>query len=70
MNRKAATVVAITQNRMAHASQIIRQFNNANLNILEAPITIEYTQYSLNKGQSSLNAINILFDLLVGRLLR
>ena len=37
------------------------------MNIRECPCKIHYTEYSLAKGQSSLNSINILFDLVIGR---
>jgi hypothetical protein len=36
----------------------------------EMPVQIHYTEYSLAKGQSSLNSINILFDLVIGRFLK
>ena len=35
-----------------------------------ATVQIHYTEYSLAKGQSSLNSINILFDLVIGRFLK
>ena len=70
LNQRAARSLHITQHGMAHASQIISQLSRAGLHICEAPVTIDYTSYSLAKGQSSLNAINILVDLLVGRFTR
>ena len=38
--------------------------------IREVPVQIHYTEYSLAKGQSSLNSINILLDLVIGRFLK
>ena len=38
--------------------------------IREVPVQIAYTEYSLAKGQSSLNSINILLDLVIGRFLK
>ena len=38
--------------------------------IREVPVQIDYTEYSLAKGQSSLNSINILVDLVIGRFLK
>ena len=48
---------------MAHASEIISQLRAHRMQIREVPVQIDYTEYSLAKGQSSLNSINILFDL-------
>ena len=70
LNRKAAEALNITQNGMAHATEIISQLSNSGMRIRELPVTINYTEYSLSKGQSSLNSVNILIDLLVGRFLR
>ena len=70
MNRKAAGALGIQQNGMAHASEIIEKLMNSDLVIREYPVTIHYTEHSLSKGQSSLNAVNILLDLIVARLFR
>ena len=55
---------------MAHASEIISQLREHKMVIREVPVQIHYTEYSMSKGQSSLNAINILVDLVVGRFLK
>jgi len=70
MNRRAAECLNITQHGMAHASEVIHQFVAAGMRIQEHPVTIRYTEYSISKGQQSLNAFNILFDLIVGRFFR
>jgi glycosyltransferase involved in cell wall biosynthesis len=67
MNRRAAACLDITQYGMAHATEIIQQFHTAGMRIREHPVTIHYTDYSRAKGQRSLNAINVLLDLLIGR---
>jgi len=67
MNRRAAACLDITQFGMAHATEIIQQFHDAGMNIREYPVTVRYTDYSRAKGQHSLNAINVLLDLLIGR---
>ena len=33
--------------------------------VVEVPVTILYTDYSMSKGQSMINGVNILFDLSV-----
>jgi len=66
--RHAAERIRITQDRMAHASEITDQIHKLGLAIVEAPVTIVYTEYSLRKGQKLSNAINIVADLIVGRI--
>ena len=53
----------ITQNRMAHASEILSAIARNKLTYREVPVTIRYTEYSKSKGQSVSNALNILFEL-------
>jgi polyprenyl-phospho-N-acetylgalactosaminyl synthase len=68
MSRLGATKLNLRQNRMAHASEIVDQIANSGLNYVEVPVTIEYTSYTLAKGQRSTNFLYILLDLLVRRL--
>ena len=70
LSRKAAASLDLTQSGMAHASEIISQLRTHGMQIREVPVQIHYTEYSLAKGQSSLNAINILVDLFIGRFLK
>jgi glycosyltransferase involved in cell wall biosynthesis len=57
------TKFSITQNGMAHASEILAEIACNKLTYRELPVAIRYTEYSKRKGQGVLNAINILFDL-------
>lgn len=66
--RSAAEKIRITQNRMAHASEIVNKIGALSLRVVEAPVTILYTEYSLAKGQKLSNAINILTELFVARI--
>lgn len=68
--RSAAERIRIEQNRMAHASEIVDQFHSLRLKVAEAPVTIRYTEYSLQKGQRLDNALNIVIELFVARLLK
>lgn len=70
LNRKAASLLNIQMDRMAHASEIIEQLHRAKFRIVERPVTIVYTEYSVKKGQSSTGALIILLDLLLGKLLK
>jgi len=70
MTAEAARKIRFRQNRMAHGSEIIEQIARLKLSYVETPVTVRYTDYSLKKGQSSLNAINILFELISERILK
>jgi glycosyltransferase involved in cell wall biosynthesis len=64
LDRGLVERIHITQNRMAHASELIDQFGSLKAKWAEYPTHIVYTEYSKAKGQSLLNSINILVDLL------
>jgi glycosyltransferase involved in cell wall biosynthesis len=70
LSRKAAQRLSISQNGMAHASEIISQLSKSGLVIREIPVSVQYTDYSLRKGQSIFNALNIVIDLQVERFRR
>ena len=70
LSRKAAEQIRITQNRMAHASELLDQIRRLRLRYCERPVTVHYSRESLEKGQSSWNAVQILYEFLMGRLLR
>lgn len=61
----AAHAVNLKQDRMAHASEIVVQLGNSGLSWREHPVEVLYTDYSRAKGQSLLNSINILVDLVI-----
>jgi len=65
LNRTAATSIRITQNRMAHASEIVAEIGRKKLRYAEQPVHILYTDYSRAKGQSLWNSVNILSDLFI-----
>ncbi len=60
----------IRQNRMSHASEIIGIIKDLKMKYVEMPCHIRYTEYSLNKGQSMWNSINIVIDYFVGNLIK
>jgi len=68
MTRAAATRIRITQNRMAHASQILDEIARLSMSYVEVPVTVQYTDYSLKKGQRMSNAFNIIWESLTGRI--
>ncbi len=61
----AARAVNLKQDRMAHATEIVLQLGRTGLPYREFPVEVLYTDYSRAKGQSLLNSINILVDLVI-----
>jgi glycosyltransferase involved in cell wall biosynthesis len=70
MTRRGAQAITLRQNRMAHASEILQQIAASKLRYVEVPVTIDYTDYSLKKGQKIGDAMTILFDLFTRTLYR
>jgi glycosyltransferase involved in cell wall biosynthesis len=69
LSRDAARRVAVTIDRMAHASQILDLIVVHRLRYVERPVTITYTRETLAKSPSSLRAFGILKDVLKDKLL-
>ncbi|MGC5616686.1 glycosyltransferase family 2 protein [Georgenia sp. Z1491] len=65
IRRDAARRVDLKQNRMAHATEIVLELGRTGLPWAEHPIEIVYTDYSKAKGQSLLNSVNILWELVI-----
>lgn len=61
-NRHAAEGIRIEQNKMAHATEILGEIKRNDLRVVEQPVEILYTDYSVKKGQPILNAVNIVVD--------
>src|SRR6202035_3272915 len=57
MTRRGASAIRLRQNRMAHASEFLSQIGASGLRYVERPVTIEYTAYSLAKGQRMRDAV-------------
>lgn len=65
IRRDAAEHIHLQQDRMAHATEIVLQLGRTGLPWVEHPVELLYTDYSKAKGQSVLNSVNILVDLIV-----
>lgn len=70
MTRTGAANIRLRQNRMAHASEILAEIAHSRLRTIEVPVTIEYTAYSLAKGQRLGDSLAILRDLIAQGLCR
>lgn len=64
LDRGLVEKIRISQNRMAHASELVDQIGESKARWAEYPSHIVYTEYSKSKGQSLLNSVNILVELL------
>ena len=69
-NRKVAEEMDIRMNGMSHASEIVAMIDNYGWRVAEQPVDILYTEYSMSKGQSLINGVNILADGLMARRLK
>jgi glycosyltransferase involved in cell wall biosynthesis len=63
-SRSVTSNIHLTQNRMAHASELVQLLAVLQPRWTEHPVQIVYTEYSKSKGQSLLNSVNIIADLL------
>lgn len=67
---EVAGALLITQSRMAHASEILNKISKSRMRFKEVPCTVRYTNYSKGKQQSIFGAVDIIYELLLRRLLR
>lgn len=67
-SRKAIEKIDIKTNKMEVSSEFFYEISKKDLKYTEAPIEAIYTDYSLNKGQKNINALNILVKLILKRL--
>lgn len=70
LNRHVADTLEITAPDMTHASEIIELIKRNGYRYQEFPVTIDYTDYSVAKGQPAVNAVNIAIDSLLRRVSR
>ncbi len=66
LSRKALQKINISQDRMAHNSEIVKQIKQHNLLFAEHPVEVVYTEY----GQGVGGGLKILQDLLAAKFLR
>lgn len=57
--------IKLRQDRMAHGTEIVVQLGKTGMPYAEHPVEVIYTDYSKAKGQSLLNSVNILVDLII-----
>lgn len=69
-SRHAAQKIMLRENGFAHATEILQQIKAHRLRYVERPTLIRYTDYSQMKGQRAWQALDILVDLVIRRILR
>lgn len=63
---RALAHISLTQDRMAHATEILTHIKRHNLRWREFPVTVQYYEY----GQGSRGAITIVRDLILGAFIK
>jgi len=66
LNKHALEKIKITQNRMAHATEIMGLTKEHNLKFVEFPVQVIYHEY----GQGAGGGVKIVRDLLLGKFLK
>lgn len=55
---------------MAYASELLSLIKHSGMRYAEHPVTIQYTEYSMAKGQRSINSVNIAMDIWLHQFLK
>lgn len=66
-NRTVADSLNLRMNGMSHASEFVALMDTCGWRVGEEPVEILYTEYSMSKGQSLFNGVNILADELLSK---
>lgn len=66
-NKTVADQLNLRMNGMSHASEFVSAMVANKWRVTEEPVDILYTEYSMSKGQSLLNGVNILADGFIAR---
>ena len=69
-NRTFASVLNLQMTDMAWATEFVSRVATTEARVEEFPVTVHYSEYSLAKGQRSINSVNIGMDILLDRFLR
>ena len=68
--RAFADQVDLSMSDMAYASELLGLIARSGLPYAEHPVTIDYTDYSMHKGQRSINSVNIAMDIWLHQVFR
>ncbi|HMY80338.1 MAG TPA: glycosyltransferase family 2 protein [Candidatus Absconditabacterales bacterium] len=60
--------INLTTDSTMYANELIDEYKRLKLHVVELPVHINYSDYSLGKGQKNSNAFNILFEMIYRKL--
>ncbi|OGL66337.1 hypothetical protein A2856_01410 [Candidatus Uhrbacteria bacterium RIFCSPHIGHO2_01_FULL_63_20] len=66
MNAQAARSIQFHQDRKAHCSELLRAASRSSLRVIEIPARVTYTSETLAKGNKTMDALDIAWQLLLG----
>jgi glycosyltransferase involved in cell wall biosynthesis len=66
MSAAAARDIRFTQDRMAHCSELLRNVSRSGYRAIEVPVKVLYTDETLSKGQKAVDALRIVWQLVMG----
>lgn len=69
-NRQTASQIRLTENKMAHATQIQMLIAKSKLKYDEFPVSIQYNSYTKNKGLRNLDGLKIFFEIFLYKIFR
>jgi len=69
-SQKAAEQLDLRETGFAYATELLDQLRKKRLSYQEVPSTIRYSEYSRQKGQKISNSFNIVWDLILRRVLK
>ena len=67
LSNQAAEKLNWENDRMAHCSEILRLIKKENLSYEEKPVNIVYTKETLEKGNNTMTAVKIVWDLFINK---
>lgn len=70
LSAELARTIELEERSFAYASELQAKIVRGGWRLLEVPVSIRYSERSLAKGQKGWNAVNVVLDLLGGRILR
>jgi glycosyltransferase involved in cell wall biosynthesis len=70
MSGSAAEAIDIQETGMAHSTEILSKIRKRKLRLLEVPVKINYTGYSLKKGLNIWSSFRIFFEILLNKIFK
>jgi hypothetical protein len=68
IHRTALEKLNLLEDKMEHASEILDQISVNKIPFKEVPVTIQYSEYSTQRGQKNSNALKIALKMIVHKI--